>query len=116
MAHMDGESLRTMIAHAPAGFQSFLSSIAAMDRLERELFYAVEYTYQGHCGEEAFLYYLDDQSAARFELDLPEGRRYRIEVLDTWEMTRETVFVSARGKTIVPLPGKPNMAILAVAE
>ena len=116
MAHMDGEGLRTMIAHAPAGFQSFLNSIAAMDRLERELFFAVEYAYQGHCGEEAYLYYLDDQCAARFELKLPTDKRYRIEVLDTWEMTRETVFASANGKTIVPLPGKPYMAILAIAE
>ena len=116
MAHMDEESLKDMISHAPSDFQSFLNSIAAMNQLERELFYAVEYNYRGHSGEDAYLYYLDDQCAARYELDLPEGKQYRVEVLDTWEMTRETVFDSASGKTTVPLPGKPYMAILAVVK
>lgn len=116
LAHLEDESLRETITHFPEEFQSFLCSIAAMNRLERELFYAVEYNYQGRCGEEAFLYYLDDQCAARFALTLPKGRQYRVEVIDTWEMNCETVLESVNGNVTVSLPGKPYMAILAVAE
>jgi hypothetical protein len=115
-AHMEDAELRETMAHLPAEMQSFLGSIARMDRLERELFYAVEYTYEGHCGDEAFLTYLDDQCPAVYELSLPENRTCRVEVLDTWEMTRQTVLEGAKGRVRVPLPGKPYMAVLAVVE
>lgn len=115
-AHMEDAELRETMARLPAEIQTFLGSIARMDRLERELFYAVEYTYEGHCGDEAFLTYLDDQCPAVYELNLPEEHLYRVEILDTWEMTRQTVLQGAKGRVRVPLPGKPYMAVLAAAE
>ena len=115
-AHMEDETLRVTISRFPDGFQSFLNSIARMDRLERELFYAVEYNYEGHCGDEAFLTYLDDQCAALYEMNLPEDRLYCVDVIDTWEMTRHTVLRDAKGRIKVSLPGKPYMAVLAVAQ
>ena len=87
-----------------------------MDRAERLKFFAVEYSYQGHCGEDAYLWYLDDQCACALDISLPEGRRYRIDVLDTWEMTRDTAMSSASGSLRVSLPGRPYMAVLATAE
>ena len=105
-----GETLRA----TPEEMRPFFSAIAAMDRRERDFFFADQFTYAGHFGDEAFLYYLDDQCCARFDCELSESDSYRVEVIDTWEMTRQTVSENARGKTSVKLPGKPFMAVLAV--
>ena len=110
------EALRGAIAGMPPDFQDFMNSIAAMDRPDRARFYAVEYTFRGHCGEQAYLTYLDDQCAAAFDLTLPENRSYRVEVLDTWNMERNTVLRGASGQVRIGLPGKPWMAVLATEE
>lgn len=49
-------------------------------------------------------------------LQLPEDGRYRIEIIDVWEMTRETVMHDAVGRTRVSLPAHPGMAVLARKE
>lgn len=110
---MDDEGMRSMIEHAPGGFRDFLARIARMDQKERGRFFAVEYGYRGHVGEDAYLYYLDDQCAAAVQLELPEDKTYRVEVLDTWAMTRETALEAASGSVRAELPGRPYMAVLA---
>lgn len=116
LAIQSDEAFRETISHFPPDFQDFLSAIARMDETERKLFYAVEYSYKGHCGTDAYLYYLDDQCAAYLELNLPEENRYRIEVIDPWEMTRTAVRNDACGTVRVPLSGKPYLAVLAVIQ
>ena len=116
LCELPEEALRGVIAGMPSDFQDFLHSITAMDRHDRTRFYAVEYSFQGHCEEQAYLTYLDDQCAAAFELALPEKRSYRVEVLDTWNMERETVLRGASGHVRVELPGRPWMAVLAMEE
>ena len=116
LCELPEEAVHGVIAGMPPDFQDFLHSITAMDRPDRARFYAVEYTFQGHCGELAYLTYLDDQCAAAFELALPENRSYCIDVLDTWNMERNTVLRSVNGHVRVELPGKPWIAVLAVAE
>ena len=116
LADLDDETIKTVIAQSPPFLQDFMNRIAAMNQVERQRFYAVEYTYEGHCGQEAFLYYLDDQCAASYAVTLPEERRYRVELLDTWAMQRQTVLEDAAGTVEIKLPGRPYMAILAIAE
>ena len=116
LCELPEEAVHGVIAGMPPDFQDFLHSITAMDRPDRARFYAVEYTFQGHYGELAYLTYLDDQCAAAFELALPETRSYRIDVLDTWNMERNTVLRGVNGHVRVKLPGKPWIAVLAVAE
>lgn len=70
----------------------------------------------GHCGEQAYLYYYGRSCTALATLELPETHRYRIEVLDVWEMTRKVVSESASGVTEVSLPGKEGIAVLAIAQ
>lgn len=70
----------------------------------------------GHCGREAFIKFLERQCAALTEMNLPEDGRYRIEVIDTWEMTRKVVMRNGNGRIQVALPGKEDMAVLAVRE
>lgn len=69
--------------------------------------------YQGHCGEEVYLFYFARQCMAYGEVELPNDRNYRIEVINVWDMTRETVLEQASGKVKVPLPGIEGMAVLA---
>ncbi|MBQ7371743.1 MAG: DUF5605 domain-containing protein [Blautia sp.] len=70
--------------------------------------------YTGHCGEDAYLTYYGRHCTAEADLELPEANRYRIEVLDVWEMTRETVREGVSGKVKLKLPGKEGIAVLAV--
>ena len=107
-----GEVLRQM----PAEASLLYGAITAMDQRERDFFFSVEFSYSGHCGDEAYLYYKDDQCCACAELMLPEDGAYRVEVIDTWEMTRETVLRGAKGKVSVNMPGKPYLAVLALRE
>ena len=46
-------------------------------------------------------------------MNLPEDKDYRIEVIDTWNMTRTVYAEHASGSVIVELPGKEGMAVLA---
>lgn len=61
-----------------------------------------------HYEDEVFLTYFGDACTISGMLDLPEDGKYRIDVIDVWEMTRETVMEEAGGAVQVPLPGKPK--------
>lgn len=58
------------------------------------------------------LQYLGKACQAWLNMFLPEGD-YKIEVIDTWEMTRKTVSECANGNIRIELPGKEGMAVLA---
>lgn len=64
--------------------------------------------------DEVYLCYLGDMYTIHTELSLPETGRYKVEVIDVWEMTREEVLTDVCGKVAVQLPGKRGMAVLAV--
>lgn len=88
----------------------------AMLALEDELkdFYVSEFVYQGHCEKAAYLTFYDLRTCAKDILKLPEEHTYRVELIDTWEMTREVLLEKASGDTEITLPGKEGMAVLAV--
>jgi hypothetical protein len=58
-----------------------------------------------------YLTYLDAHQPASRQFDFPAGSSYQIDVIDTWNMTIETVTTAAVGATRVPLPGRKFMAI-----
>lgn len=70
--------------------------------------------FTGHCKEEAYLAYYGRHCTTVGDMNLPETNTYRIEVIDVWEMTRETVMTGVSGKTDLVLPGKEGIAVLAV--
>lgn len=72
--------------------------------------------YTGHCGDDAYLAYYGRHCTAVGELELPETGEYRIEVIDVWEMTRETILTGVNGKAEFTLPGKEGIAVLAVKQ
>ena len=67
----------------------------------------------GHCGEEAYLRYIGRECNGRGIMELPETGNYEVEVIDTWEMTRDRVKSGVNGKVEVKLPGREGMALLA---
>lgn len=72
--------------------------------------------YQGHCGEEAFLYYFARQCTSKATIRLPENKKYRIELLDVWEMTRVQILNEVTGEIDIVMPGKEGMALLATCQ
>ena len=44
---------------------------------------------------------------------LPEGATYKLEIIDTWNMTVTLIDGEFSGTTVVPLPGRPQIAVRA---
>ncbi|MCM1225688.1 MAG: DUF5605 domain-containing protein, partial [Lachnospiraceae bacterium] len=90
--------------------------VRAMLNMGKEFsdFYYSEFVYQGHCGEDAYLTFYDLRTCAVDVLELPEQGSYKVELIDTWEMTRTVLCENASGKTQLNLPGREGMAVLAV--
>ena len=98
----------------------FPAAFAKMGRSEISRYLEKENIFCGICGPEekpdALLWYLDGNCCCRFTADLPEAGSYRVDVLDTWNMTRETAMKKARGPQEILLPGREWTAVLAVRE
>ena len=75
-----------------------------------------ETVYYAHIGTDCYLRFYDTRPIARDTLTLPEDRKYTIRLIDTWNMTVETVAEGVSGTYVVRLPGRENMAVLALAE
>jgi hypothetical protein len=61
--------------------------------------------------DEYYLYYIGVHQPANQTLKLPQGARYRVDIIDTWEMTVTPVEGTFEGKARIELPGKPYMAV-----
>ena len=120
MADLSKEQIE-QLQRAPLTQENFFSvAMARMGLIEMSRFAAMEPGVSGMCGPEdipeALLWYLDFNCCCRYEIHLPETGSYRVDILDTWNMTRETVMTGAAGKQEIRLPGHEWMAILAVKE
>ncbi len=97
----------------PAG-KSFGMAMAQADHDENIVMKANDHDYEARSEDESVIMkYLYQRCQAVCRVLLPEGRNYKIEVIDTWNMTREVVMDNASGMVNVNLPGRPYMAILA---
>lgn len=81
-----------------------------------ESFAYAETAYYAHIGTDCYLRFYDTRPVARDTLHLPEDRKYTIQLIDTWNMTVETVAEGVSGTYVVQLPSRENMAMLALAE
>ncbi|MCI2048566.1 MAG: DUF5060 domain-containing protein [Lachnospiraceae bacterium] len=124
---------KQMIAAAPEATRPFISRILSLSAMDRELFALNESLAAGQVGEQCRLYYYGRQCPGRVTLSLPCGKKYKVEILDVWNMTRETVYreteaekpegeqhglsadPSEFGRLVVPMPGREGMAVLATA-
>jgi hypothetical protein len=57
------------------------------------------------------LIYFDAHQPIEHALRLPDGARYRADIIDTWEMSITPVERELAGSTTIRLPGKPYMAV-----
>jgi len=117
------EEIRTMMERIPEEHRGMFEVILQMDEMERIRFADKEPEFAGHVGEDVILCYLDEQCPARKMVNLPEGKTYKIEAIDTWNMTREVMAVGAKGEgprgeyeVIMPAPARPYMALLCTVE
>lgn len=99
----------------PKGYP-FMNGLMKMDPGMRHVLLTSEIIAQSHCGEDAYLNYYCRYCPCEGSLKLPETHTYQIEVIDTWNMTREVVMTGISGDVTVPLPSKECMAILATRE
>lgn len=89
---------------------------AFLESSDAESFAYAETAHYAHIGTDCFLHFYDTRPIARETLNLPEDRTYTIRIIDTWNMTVETVAAGVSGSYVVKLPGRENMAVLALAE
>jgi hypothetical protein len=69
------------------------------------------YTYAANPNER-YLYFFDFHCAAEYEFPLPEKGKFKITLIDPWEMTKKPVPGTFSGKSKIALSGKPYMAAL----
>ena len=90
-----------------------LKSIQRMRDIDRALQLGGEHFWAAHYGEKAYLWFYDMQCYSVQTLNLPEEKHYRIEIIDSWEMTRTIAAENVTGCTTIRLPGKEGIAVLA---
>ena len=113
---LENEALEQALTQTPEGSRDFCkllaSSIHRMDIRDRTAHLAGEHAWESHCGEEAYLTYFDLQCYGEQTVKLPEDKRYRAELIDVWNMTREVIAESISGETKLTLPGRDHLALL----
>lgn len=61
--------------------------------------------------DDYFLFYFGERQHAERYIELPQDKKYEIEIIDTWEMTITKVDGLYSGVTKVELPSKPYIAL-----
>lgn len=116
LATATAEEINVMIQTADAQEKGMLMAIAQLPAVDRLLSNLVAHTYSAHCGDNVFLTFYDIRTSKKAVLKLPENGGFRVDVIDVWEMTRETVLTGVSGTVEVPLPGKEGIAVMARRE
>ena len=118
LAQLSSSTLDQAIESVPQDLRNFVrliaGSIASMDVPDRTVHLAGEHEWASHAGEDAYLWFNDLQCFALQTLPLPDTHTYRVEYIDTWNMTRTLITESASGTTQIRLPGREGIAVLAV--
>lgn len=117
LAALTLEQLNAMLPMIPPehrdSMRLFLTSMRRMDPTDLALHLGSEHAWAAHCGDEAFLWFNDLLCYAEQTLQLPADKQYRVEWIDTWEMTRTVLAENASGSTLIHLPSKEGIAVLA---
>ena len=113
---MSKEELEQNLKEGPQWLLPLLLPIAAMSEKESIYHKIPEFTYCGCVGSDVYIYYYGMDVHGRVSIELPQDRTYRIDIIDTWNMTRETVMTGVSGAVAVRMPQKQWMAVVAVAE
>lgn len=110
------EEIMASLNYVPAGLRPMVLAISRMDEREKLYHTMSEYNYEGHVGEDVFINYYGMDRHSRVSLRLPQEKKYTIEVLDTWNMTREVIATGQSGFCQVRVPEKQWLAVVATVE
>jgi len=113
LAQMDDAEMEQVPEKLRGFVRSIAASIGRMEVDDRTAHIAGEHEWAAHAGEDAYLWFNDRQCFGEQTLPLPEDKRYRVELIDVWNMTRTVLEENARGATKLRLPGKEGLAVLA---
>lgn len=116
LVHASEEELRNAAASLPEDEKGLLLGMTLMKPEDRRVHVALEHRWCGHCGTDAYILYLAQRTCAEEHLSLPKDRAYKIDLIDTWNMKRETILDKVSGDVKIPLPGKEFYAVLALAQ
>lgn len=116
LRHMSSSAICSLPREQLSKFFVFNTAMSQMTPVEKQRQEMGEYIYAGHVADNAFLWYLDRQTSARYRICIPKEKKYKVEVLDTWNMTRKIFAEHASGDITVRLPGREYMAVLATEE
>lgn len=109
----DPDQLQQRIANATGDERDLLQTIARMNETER-FYQKLAWTqYIGHVKEDVYLYYFAEDQHGRVTLHLPETHNYDIDLIDTWNMTRENIKKGVNGKVEILISQKQWMAAIA---
>ncbi len=89
-------------------YNDCMNSLSEIDRHEVHLNETILMSHN----EDYRLRYLARTCSAFVHEVLPMNGKYKVEVLDVWEMTRKKVLDDVNGKVKIPLPAKEGIAIL----
>ncbi len=99
----------------PSGASMPIAKAAHSEQDARMLAY-MEHEYLVHSPDDSIvLKYTYNLQPTGMMLALDKNKKYKVEVIDTWNMTRKTAAEEVSGITKVKLPGKPYVAVLATA-
>jgi hypothetical protein len=116
------EMKQAILAENPDLCQNiFKKALFALTPAEGQRYLDMDFEYAGTVEGKVFLYYLDHHACARKRISLPSGRSCRIEVIDTWNMTREVYAENAVGEGSqnfyeIMMPGREWMAVLVTVN
>jgi hypothetical protein len=110
MALMD-EEMKKAVLNSP-----FPKLYAALPEAQKESQLVKDATPRGRVGDKVFIQYLARHCNALLTWLLPSDKKYRVEVVDVWEMTRKTILTGVTGVIEVKLPGKEGIAVIARVE
>jgi hypothetical protein len=91
------------------GFGAFTRGTRAIDTIIPEG--AWNCASGGYHEDDYFIFYFGSHQPGFRRFDLPEGATYRVDVIDTWNMTIECFAEAATGQITVPMPTRKYMAI-----
>ena len=107
------DEVRRDFDKAPSG-RSFGIAISRQDHDANVLMSAFEHDYRAESEDKSvILKYYYQRCQAEDNFRLPENKKYNIEIIDTWNMTRTLAYKEQSGKVKIKLPGRAYMAVLA---
>ena len=114
--YIPDDTFAKIIAGAPEGIGDILRLMSGLPYYEKVFKSVNEHSFAGRVGNQAFLFYYGENCFGRMIPQLPAEQTYKLEVIDAWNMTRETIATGYHPGKEVILPGREYIALLATAE